>query len=155
MVSRNYFIFNVMCLPFEDKNHKILFEKICKCAIKFPINMSRDAKDLLLRLLDVMPERRITIPNIKKHPFYQKGKENFVKCHPNLLHLVEKEYKGQIGEEARQFIAMLNNYSIPIEDKKKSKSVKKDSEIIAKKILVNNTRESKTLDKVKTKEKKI
>ena len=66
-------------LPFDDKDNNILFQKILECKITFPKFLSHDAKDLLEKILVINPLKRINIQNIKKHPFYLKGKEIFEK----------------------------------------------------------------------------
>ena len=75
-------LFAMLCgyLPFDDKNNNILFQKILECKIKFPQKLSVDAKDLLKKILVANPDKRISIPEIKKHPFFLKGKKIFEKC---------------------------------------------------------------------------
>ena len=74
-------LFAMLCgfLPFDDKDNNILFQKILDCKIKFPNNLSQIAKDLLEKILVSDPKKRINISEIKKHPFYLKGKEIFEK----------------------------------------------------------------------------
>jgi serine/threonine protein kinase len=48
-----------------------------QCKIKYPEDLSDEATDLLKKILVPNPKKRITIPEIKKHPFYLKGKKNF------------------------------------------------------------------------------
>ena len=74
-------LFAMLCgfLPFDDKDNNILFQKILDCKIKFPNSLSQIAKDLLEKILVIDPKKRINIPEIKKHPFYLKGKEIFEK----------------------------------------------------------------------------
>ena len=72
-------LFAMLCgyLPFEHKNNTILFQKILECKIKLPHYLSRDSRDLILKILVKDPKKRITIEQIKKHPFYLKGKNIF------------------------------------------------------------------------------
>ena len=72
-------LFAMLCgyLPFEDKINDILFDKILECKIEFPDYLSEESKDLINKILVVDPEKRITIPEIKKHSFFLKGKELF------------------------------------------------------------------------------
>ena len=72
-------LFAMLCgfLPFDHKDNDILFKKILECKIKFPKHLSTEAKDLLKKILVPNPRKRITIKEIKKHPFYLKGKEIF------------------------------------------------------------------------------
>ena len=74
-------LFAMLCgfLPFDDKDNNKLFKKILECKINFPKTLSHDSKDLLKRILVLDPEKRISIKEIKKHPFYIKGKELFEK----------------------------------------------------------------------------
>ena len=72
-------LFAMLCgyLPFEDKINDILFDKILECKIEFPEYLSAEAIDLINKILVVDPEKRITIPEIKKHNFFLKGKKLF------------------------------------------------------------------------------
>ena len=74
-------LFAMLCgyLPFDDKDNNILFQKILECKIVFPKGISNDAQDLLRKILVTNPRKRITIPEIKKHPFFLKGKKIFEK----------------------------------------------------------------------------
>ena len=74
-------LFAMLCgyLPFDDKNNNVLFQKILECKIKFPQKLSVEAKDLLKKILVTNPDKRISIPEIKKHPFFLKGKNIFEK----------------------------------------------------------------------------
>ena len=72
-------LFAMLCgfLPFDHKDNDKLFLKILECKIKYPKTLSKDAEDLLKKILVSDPAKRIDIPSIKKHPFYLKGKEMF------------------------------------------------------------------------------
>ena len=72
-------LFAMLCgyLPFEDKINDILFDKILECKIDFPEYLSNEVIDLINKILVVDPEKRITIPEIKKHSFFLKGKKLF------------------------------------------------------------------------------
>ena len=73
-------LYAMLCgyLPFDgedgENNNNILFKNIVECKIEFPEYVSQLGKDLICKLLTVDPEKRITIPEIKNHPFYIKGK---------------------------------------------------------------------------------
>ena len=77
--SSGIILFAMLCgyLPFEDKDNDILFEKILECKLSFPKYVSRMAKDLIEKILVTDPEKRISISEIKKHPFFIKGKNIF------------------------------------------------------------------------------
>ena len=72
-------LFAMLCgyLPFEDVNSELLFRKILNCKIEYPNYISDTAKDILQKILVANPEERIDINEIKKHPFYNKGKSIF------------------------------------------------------------------------------
>ena len=73
------------CLPFEDEDKEILFKKIINGKIDYPDNLEEDAVDLMKKILIIDPKKRISIQNIKKHDFYQKGRKEFFKKHYNIL----------------------------------------------------------------------
>ena len=72
-------LFAMLCgyLPFDHKDNDKLFKKILQCKINYPKNLSSDSKDLIKKILVPNPRKRISIPEIKEHPFYLKGKEIF------------------------------------------------------------------------------
>ena len=77
--STGIILYAMICgyLPFEDKNHDILFEKILQCKVEYPPFLSHEVKDLLKKILVVDPKKRIDIQGIKKHSFFLKGKNFF------------------------------------------------------------------------------
>ena len=72
-------LYAMLCgyLPFEDKNNDDLFKKILECKVKYPSYVGEKSKDLIKKILVNDPEKRITIPEIKRHPFFLKGKNLF------------------------------------------------------------------------------
>ena len=77
--STGIILYAMLCgyLPFEDKDNDVLFEKILECKLVFPKYISKNAKDLMQKILVTNPDKRITIPEIKNHPFYLSGKYLF------------------------------------------------------------------------------
>ena len=77
--STGIILYAMLCgyLPFEDKDNEHLFEKILECKPVFPKFISKNAKDLMEKILVTDPDKRISISEIKKHPFYLSGKELF------------------------------------------------------------------------------
>lgn len=92
-------------LPFEDPNTGKLYKKILAADYQLPDHVSREAADLIGKILTTDPEKRITIPKIRKHPWF-----NLVECtlskqpgtlvgratppfDPHILTKIEKEYK--------------------------------------------------------------
>jgi 5'-AMP-activated protein kinase catalytic alpha subunit len=92
--STGIILYAMLCgyLPFEDPDNDILFQKISNCEPEFPEDLSEDAIDLMKRIMVNNPKHRITIPDIKKHPFYLKGKNHFESIHKNLVNKVEIDY---------------------------------------------------------------
>ena len=75
--STGIILYAMLCgyLPFEDKDNDVLFAKILKCKLDLPRHLSDDSKDLIRRILVTDPDKRITIKEIKRHPFFLKGKD--------------------------------------------------------------------------------
>ena len=90
--STGIILFAMTCgyLPFEDQDNDILFKKILKCKIKYPEYLSDMIVDLMKKILVREPEKRISLDEIKLHPFYLKGKEIFARKHPELVKEIEK-----------------------------------------------------------------
>ena len=74
-------LFAMLCgyLPFEDDNNDILFKQILSGKIDYPSYLSEMSKDLLNKIIETEPEKRIKIEEIKKHPFYLLGKKLYDK----------------------------------------------------------------------------
>ena len=70
-------LFAMLCgyLPFEDDDNDILFQKILECKLHYPSHLSSVAKDIMKKILVTNPEKRIKIPQIKKHKFYLMGQK--------------------------------------------------------------------------------
>ena len=66
-------------LPFDGdedttNNNVKLFQNILQCEPELPDFLSDISKDLIMSILNPDPDKRITIEEIKNHPFYLKGK---------------------------------------------------------------------------------
>ena len=74
--STGIILYAMLCgyLPFEDKDNDLLFKKILECKLDFPHHLSLISKDLIKKILVTNPDKRISIHDIKKHPFFHKGK---------------------------------------------------------------------------------
>ena len=107
--STGIILFAMLCgyLPFEDPDNDILFAKILKCKIKYPDYLSDITIDLMKKILVVEPMKRITLDEIKLHPFYQKGKAIFKKKYSNLVKEVEKASYEKINKV--KSIKFINN----------------------------------------------
>nr|XP_043631820.1 SNF1-related protein kinase catalytic subunit alpha KIN10 isoform X1 [Erigeron canadensis]XP_043631821.1 SNF1-related protein kinase catalytic subunit alpha KIN10 isoform X1 [Erigeron canadensis] len=66
-------LYALLCgtLPFDDENIPNLFKKIKGGIYTLPSHLSPGARDLIPRLLVVDPMKRMTIPEIRGHPWFQ------------------------------------------------------------------------------------
>ena len=93
-------LYAMLCgyLPFEDNDNDELFKKILECKIDFPNYLSSDSIDLIKKILVIEPNERISIFDIKKHPFFILGKNIFDK------NFTVKEIKHEIQENEIDYI---------------------------------------------------
>ncbi|CAL5229165.1 g12440 [Coccomyxa viridis] len=65
-------LYALLCgsLPFDDENIPNLFRKIKGGIYNLPTHLSHGARDLIPRMLVVDPLKRITIPEIRQHPWF-------------------------------------------------------------------------------------
>ncbi|KAF9623491.1 hypothetical protein IFM89_003107 [Coptis chinensis] len=66
-------LYALLCgtLPFDDENIPNLFKKIKGGIYTLPSHLSPGARDLIPRMLIVDPMKRMTIPEIRQHPWFQ------------------------------------------------------------------------------------
>ncbi|XP_020108547.1 SNF1-related protein kinase catalytic subunit alpha KIN10-like isoform X2 [Ananas comosus] len=66
-------LYALLCgtLPFDDENIPNLFKKIKSGIYTLPSHLSALARDLIPRMLVVDPMKRMTIPEIREHPWFQ------------------------------------------------------------------------------------
>lgn len=69
-------LFAMVCgyLPFEDENTSILYKKILRGKYETPNYLSFDIKDLLKNILEVNPEKRYNVNEIRAHVWYNQIK---------------------------------------------------------------------------------
>ena len=69
-------LYAMLCgyLPFDGDDNQEIFQSIVECEPEFPDFLEDDSINLLIWLLNPEPRDRITIEEIKQHPFYLKGK---------------------------------------------------------------------------------
>ena len=67
------YCFTFGCIPFEADSEYELLDVIPRQPVTFPTEIGRDLRDLLLRLLEKDPTRRITIDQLKVHPWVTAG----------------------------------------------------------------------------------
>ena len=121
--SSGIVLYAMLCgyLPFEESDNEKLYKKITAGKFKTPNFLSESAKDFLHRVLDVDPKSRITIPQMKKHPWFNQinPKLNMseglllnkviVPIDENIVSKMVNEYKFN-GEEVRTNL-LLNNHN--------------------------------------------
>ena len=114
--SSGVILYTMICgrLPFEDKNNKKLYEKIKSGKFNIPSYVSDGARDFLEKILTVDPNKRINIPDIKKHPWFN---------------MLEKNKFMSYG-------LLVNKYVIPIDEEIVEK-MKKDYEYNDKEVRMN------------------
>ncbi|XP_019195157.1 PREDICTED: SNF1-related protein kinase catalytic subunit alpha KIN10-like [Ipomoea nil] len=66
-------LYALLCgtLPFDDENIPNLFKKIKGGIYTLPSHLSATARDLIPKMLIVDPMKRVTIPEIRMHPWFQ------------------------------------------------------------------------------------
>ena len=72
-------LYGMLCgyLPFDGDNNQEIFKQIVQCNPEYPPFLGNDSIDLISKILNPEPSRRININQIKKHPFYIKGKYHY------------------------------------------------------------------------------
>ncbi|KAJ3434870.1 protein kinase [Anaeramoeba flamelloides] len=68
-------LYALLCgyLPFDEKKYQKLLFKIKKGKYSFPSTLDEQEMDLISKMLTVNPKKRITIKEIKKHPWFIKS----------------------------------------------------------------------------------
>ena len=121
--SSGIVLYAMLCgyLPFEEADNEKLYKKITEGKFKTPNFLSDSAKDFLHRILTTDPKNRITIPQMKKHPWFNliNPKINMsegllldkviVPIDENIIYIMVNQYKFN-GEEIRTNL-LLNNHN--------------------------------------------
>lgn len=63
-------------LPFQEEDTKLLYEKIVKGKYQVPYYVSQEAGDLIQKILNINPNKRYTIEQIKKHKWFKMPNNN-------------------------------------------------------------------------------
>ena len=124
-------LFAMLCgyLPFEegkgDNKNELLFKNIVKCKINYPDEfVGKNAKNLLKRIIVRNPKERITIKEIKKHPFYLMGKDIYLKKYGNNRNKIVGNFKGSFSLRNSMKLNLNLNDKDLISNNKVSKSNK-------------------------------
>lgn len=112
-------------LPFYHSNINTLASMICQCDVEFEPNFDEQAKDLLEKMLNKDPEKRISLEAIKNHPFISENKL-FKMNYKQLFSPREKNYEkrnslGHInGLETKSLATKMAKQSDPSNIRKSS-----------------------------------
>lgn len=70
--SSGVILYAMLCgyLPFEDPNTDKLYKKILTCDYSFPKFISSEGKDLVSKILNNDPEKRLTLSQIRSHTWF-------------------------------------------------------------------------------------
>lgn len=66
-------------LPFEHENTAELYKLVEKGNYDEPAHLSREAKDILRKVLQASPEKRLSISEIRSHSFCSSRKQPIIK----------------------------------------------------------------------------
>ena len=77
--SSGIVLYAMVCgyLPFEEQDEKLLVQKITEGKFDIPRHLGADCRNLILQILEVDPRNRISLENIKRHPFLEKAYKEF------------------------------------------------------------------------------
>ena len=99
--SSGIVLYAMICgyLPFEDQVTERVYQKIRCGRFELPDHLSKECRDIITRLLTVNPNKRITIEEIKSHPF--------LKLASPIYHIDENYYRKDYCEAVID--KMINN----------------------------------------------
>ena len=132
-------------LPFDgeenEDNNNTLFKNIIGCNLEFPDFNCELGKYLITKILTLEPNKRLTIDEIKKHPFYLKGKslckldyslieELIIKKRHHRNNINGKNFNKNISIETYNSKKNNKNLEINIIDNYKNEQNKIDSNLI-------------------------
>lgn len=90
-------LYALLCgsLPFDDESIPSLFKKIKSGMYSLPSHLSPLTRDLVPRMLVVDPMKRITIAEIKQHPWFQHSIPLYLTLTPAQL----EDQAGKVDED--------------------------------------------------------
>lgn len=56
-------------VPFKANNMQELYKNIMNNGFSFPVSLSKEVKDLIRKMLNKVPDKRLLIPEILSHPW--------------------------------------------------------------------------------------
>jgi len=108
------YIMTAGAFPFTQATNRCeLFMSLLQGNFKFPEKMSPELKDLLVKMWTVDPEQRITIPQIKQHPWFNL---NSALPEPHALSVMDDVYDDPLFEDTGMYdVNMLNHDEMDFE----------------------------------------
>ncbi|GMH87015.1 hypothetical protein TL16_g10726 [Triparma laevis f. inornata] len=94
-------LYALLCgsLPFDDESIPNLFKKIKSGMYSLPSHLSQLARNLIPRMLEVDPMKRITISEIRVHPWFQHKLPPYLRHPPELMEKQERTVDDEVMEE--------------------------------------------------------
>jgi serine/threonine protein kinase len=94
-------LYALLCgsLPFDDESIPNLFKKIKSGMYSLPMHLSQLARNLIPRMLEVDPMKRITIPEIRLHPWFQHKLPPYLRHPPELMEKQERVVDQEVIDE--------------------------------------------------------
>ena len=94
-------LYALLCgtLPFDDESIPNLFKKIKSGMYSLPSHLSQSSRELILRMLVVDPIKRITIAEVRQHPWYQHKLPQYLTLPPELIENQERYVDPEIVEK--------------------------------------------------------
>lgn len=91
-------LYALLCgtLPFDDESIPNLFKKIKSGMYSLPSHLSQSARDLILRMLVVDPMKRISIAEVRQHPWYLHKLPAYLALPPEMIELQERYVDEEI-----------------------------------------------------------
>ena len=139
-------LFAMLCgyLPFEDDNNDVLFKQILGGKIDYPNHLTEVSKDLLKKIIETNPDKRIKIEEIKKHPFYLMGKKlyekKFKKVKINSVRELNYDSLFNVTNNTNKEKDFSNKEYIKTEANDRIKIGNKDKEITLQNELINSNK---------------
>eukprot|EP00658_Telonema_sp_P-2_P083123 TRINITY_DN891_c0_g1_i3.p1 TRINITY_DN891_c0_g1~~TRINITY_DN891_c0_g1_i3.p1 ORF type:complete len:520 (-),score=113.17 TRINITY_DN891_c0_g1_i3:251-1810(-) len=109
-------LFALLCgtLPFDDENIPNLFRKIKGGVYTLPNHLSDGPRDLIPKMLVVSPNLRITIPEIRKHPWFVQDLPDYLAQPPEAFQTAQIDEEAldaveKMGFDREEMTAAVNN----------------------------------------------
>jgi 5'-AMP-activated protein kinase catalytic alpha subunit len=119
-------LYALLCgtLPFDDESIPNLFKKIKSGMYSLPSHLSQSARDLILRMLVVDPIKRITIPDIRAHPWFQHKLPAYLALPPEAIEMQERYIDEEIVRKVCELPITGVTYEVVVDAVKNRRVVK-------------------------------